>query len=143
MKPTFVVDANVAVAWTITLPYSPAANRLLRAAGSLIAPDLLVAEVANAFHVLSGNSSSNHERLQDGLELLPRWFSELVPSGRLRREAFELARQLDHPAYDCFYLALALLREVQFVTSNERFQRKAVSAGYGASLVLLDKWFSA
>jgi predicted nucleic acid-binding protein len=38
--------------------------------------------------------------------------------------ATRLAIDLDHPAYDCLYLALAIARDCPFVTADERFLRK-------------------
>jgi predicted nucleic acid-binding protein len=43
-----VVDASVAVKWFIHEPDRPAARRLLVPQSRLIAPDLIVAEVASA-----------------------------------------------------------------------------------------------
>lgn len=34
-------------------------------------------------------------------------FGSLVPTDGLRRRAVAIAIELDHPIYDCFYLALA------------------------------------
>jgi predicted nucleic acid-binding protein len=38
--------------------------------------------------------------------------------------ATRIAIDLDHPAYDCFYLALAVDNDCQFVTADERHLRK-------------------
>jgi predicted nucleic acid-binding protein len=140
LKATYVVDANVAVSWTVELPYTSLAKTLLGSSGSLIAPDFIVVEVANAFHVLNKSGVANRERLKDGLDLLPRWFSELCPASQLRSRAFELATELNHPAYDCFYLALALLRDVKLVTSDAHFLRKVVASGYQKSVSSLEEW---
>jgi hypothetical protein len=35
-----------------------------------------------------------------------------------------IAVELDHPACDCLYLALAVERDCRFVTADERFVRK-------------------
>jgi predicted nucleic acid-binding protein len=129
-----VVDANIALFWTIETPASPAAKAVLRSGRSLIAPDLVIAEVTNALFIQVKRGLLDKERVADGLNLLPRWFSELCPASVLRNRAFELANQLNHPAYDCFYLALALLRESTFVTSDRHFHRKAVAAGYQKSV---------
>ncbi len=134
MKPTYVVDASVAVGWSIALPYSGACNRLLQESGSLIAPDLVISEVTNAFYQQIKTGLANRDRLSDGLDLLPRWFAELVPSAMLRNRAFELALELNHPAYDCFYLALAVMRDVKFVSADSHFLRKAEAIGYKKSV---------
>jgi predicted nucleic acid-binding protein len=139
-KPTLVIDANIAVGWSLESPNSPNCIRILRETEAVTAPDLIIAEVANAFYQQLKNGAANKDRIVDGLELLPRWFAELVPSATLRGRAFDLALELQHPAYDCFYLALALLRDVRFVTSDAHFQRKAAAAGYGERVVLLEDW---
>ncbi|MGL4489253.1 MAG: type II toxin-antitoxin system VapC family toxin [Rhizobiaceae bacterium] len=138
--PTYVADASVAVGWTIVLPYSSACNRLLQESSSLIAPDLVIAEVTNAFFQQAKTGLADRDRLADGLNLLPRWFAELVPAATLRNQAFDLALQLEHPAYDCFYLALALEREIKFVTADNHFLRKATAKGYQKSVMSLDDW---
>jgi predicted nucleic acid-binding protein len=135
-----VVDANVALFWTIKTPLSGKAAALLRNDRRLIAPDLIIAEVTNALFTQVRNRLEAADRAKDGLDLLPRWFAELVPSVMLRSRAFDLALELKHPAYDCFYLALALMRDVLFVTSDAHFQRKAAAAGYGDTVVLLEDW---
>jgi predicted nucleic acid-binding protein len=49
---------------------------------------------------------------------------ELVPMRRLARRAVDLAVPLDHPAYECMYLALAKAMERPFVTADTRLLRK-------------------
>jgi predicted nucleic acid-binding protein len=139
-KPTLVVDANIAVGWSLESPNSPNCIRILRETEAVIAPDLIIPEVSNVFYQQLKNGAANKDRIVDGLELLPRWFAELVPSAMLRSRAFDLALELKHPVYDCFYLALALMRDVLFVTSDAHFQRKAAAAGYGDTVVLLADW---
>ena len=49
---------------------------------------------------------------------------ELLPTRSLWEAATRLAIELDHPAYDCLYLALAIASDCQFVTADQRFLRK-------------------
>lgn len=137
---TLVVDANVAVLWTLELPNSAVALRLLRKPGELIAPDVIVSEVTNTFYKYSKQFPDRLPRVMDGLEFLPRWFAELVPSAFLRSRAFELALELQHPAYDCFYLALALERDVRLVTADAHFLRKITLSSHAAAAVSLEDW---
>jgi predicted nucleic acid-binding protein len=44
-----------------------------------------------------------------------------VPMRQLAAAAARLAIELDHPAYDCFYLALALQEQCPVVTADQRF----------------------
>lgn len=42
--------------------------------------------------------------------------------------ALDLSLKLDHPAYDCFYLALAETRASDLVTADGAFLRKVAEA---------------
>ena len=52
------------------------------------------------------------------------WRHRRTDNFPLLGSATSLAVELDHPAYDCIYLALAVERGWQFATADERFQRK-------------------
>jgi len=60
---------------------------------------------------------------------------ELAPMRPLLRRATELSIALRHPAYDCFYLALAETRSCPVVTADERL-RSRVQAYRGPARVL-------
>jgi predicted nucleic acid-binding protein len=49
---------------------------------------------------------------------------EVLPTRSLLEPATRLAVELDHPAYDCLYLALAIEKDCPFVTADERFRDK-------------------
>jgi predicted nucleic acid-binding protein len=49
---------------------------------------------------------------------------ELRPMRFLFEAATRMSIKIDHPAYDCLYLALAVEAECSFVTADERFLRK-------------------
>jgi predicted nucleic acid-binding protein len=57
-------------------------------------------------------------RLLQGAEI------ELRPMRFLIAVATRMSIELDHPAYDCLYLALAVEKKCQFVTADQRFLRK-------------------
>jgi hypothetical protein len=57
-------------------------------------------------------------RLLQGAEI------ELRPMRFLIAVATRMSIEIDHPAYDCLYLALAVETECAFVTADERFLRK-------------------
>jgi predicted nucleic acid-binding protein len=48
---------------------------------------------------------------------------ELVATIDLLDRAFSLSLDLDHPIYDCLYLALALDTDARLVTADRRFTR--------------------
>nr|WP_274390059.1 type II toxin-antitoxin system VapC family toxin [Azospirillum doebereinerae] len=131
-----VVDASVAIKWIIDEEGSPAALALRR--HRLAAPDLWVAECANILwkKVRRGELSGDEAVL--AARLLARAEVELAPMRSYLEAATAIAVALDHPAYDCVYLAMAEAAEMPFVTADERLLRKTrnVLGGRFAGLVL-------
>jgi predicted nucleic acid-binding protein len=120
---TLVIDASIAVKWVVEEAGTPQAL-VLRQRAKLIAPELLVAECANIlWKKVQRQELSKGEALL-AARLLQAGEIELVPTRSLLAAATRIAIELDHPAYDCLYLALAVGRDCQFVTADERFLRK-------------------
>ena len=44
-----------------------------------------------------------------------------VPAADLIPQAFEFATRIQHPVYDCLYLALAVREDTHVVTADRRF----------------------
>ena len=120
---TCVVDASIAVKWVVDEADTPAALRL-RAEHRLIAPDLLVPECANILwkKVRRGEMEAHAALL--AARLLESADIELLASRPLLEAIARLAIELDHPAYDCLYLAMAVENACPFVTADESFVRK-------------------
>jgi predicted nucleic acid-binding protein len=127
-----VLDASVAVKWFIEEPGTAAALALLSQDEALIAPDLLVVEVANAAwrHLMRGDLQ--HAQLAHVPEAVPRMFAELWPTVWLASRAFEIAAELRHPVYDCFYLALAESEEATLVTADRRLVSRLAGSRWEA-----------
>ncbi len=68
---------------------------------------------------------------------LPALFDTLVPSAELVERACTLALGLDHPVYDCLYLALAEREGVALVTADRSLQEKAARGADALPVVLL------
>ncbi len=129
-----VVDASVAIKWVVDETGSAAAAALLDGR-TLHAPALLFVEAANAFWVMARRGAISRAGAADALDLLRR--APLVaPNEDLVPEALRLAQMLDHPVYDCVYLALALVREIPVVTADRRFVAAAARDPDVAMLVL-------
>jgi predicted nucleic acid-binding protein len=127
-----IIDASVAIKWLFVEDQSDLAGRLLTKA-DLIAPDLLFCEVANSVWKKWGKGEV--KSVPSGLSKLSDFFEEIVPSVDLSFRAAEISLEIDHPAYDCFYLALAEMRELVVATSDERLMNK-LRGGPHAHLVL-------
>ena len=134
-----IVDASVAVKWFYDEEGADTARDL--ASSDLIAPDLIYAEVANALW-----RKQRGGQLTEAIDPVSRIADVLVgtvPSESLAVAAFTMARELDHPVYDCFYLALAFRSGRPLVTADERFLRKCSGTIYAGRLRALAEWDAA
>ncbi|MFY9740279.1 MAG: type II toxin-antitoxin system VapC family toxin [Candidatus Cybelea sp.] len=111
-----IVDASALVASL----GNPKSERLLFGEG-LAAPDLLIPETLNAFWKLqrAGRSIPALSILLSTLDHV-----RIVPSRPHAARAAELADRLDHPVYDCLYLALAEAEGDVLLTADAAFERK-------------------
>jgi predicted nucleic acid-binding protein len=134
----WVVDASVAFGWFAEVAESERAVALLEAepAIELIAPDLVLVELLNAgWKAQRQRAISEAQFLAIG-ELAPTLFSELVPSAALLARAQGWCQMLDHPAYDCLYLALAEQRSAVLLTQDQRLLRKVQQVPQVAGLAM-------
>jgi predicted nucleic acid-binding protein len=93
----------------------------------LLAPDLILAEAGNAFWKAVRAGLILRKDAVAALERLPKTFDRLVPLSLLYEDAARLSFELDHPVYDCFYLALAEREGVPLVTADKRLATAAKS----------------
>ena len=131
----FVIDASVAIKWVIGESGTPAALALRR--HRLFAPDLLIAECANALWKKVRRSELTAAEAQFAARLLARADVELAPMRSLLEPAAALAIAIDHPAYDCIYLALAESLSCNFVTADQRLQTRTLPVSYKSKVMAL------
>ena len=119
---TFVVDASIAVKWVIEEDGTENALAL-RGRGKLIAPELLTAECANIFWKKVQRNELTEDQALFAARLLQAADIELLPTRALMEPATRIAIELNHPAYDCVYIALAIKHDCRFVTADGRLLR--------------------
>ena len=118
----YVIDASVAVKWFVTEALSDQAVRLLDTDLTRIAPELLFPEVANALWALCRRGQIGQDDFAEAIDVLKAAPVAIPYSMRqLAGAASRLAIDLDHPVYDCFYLALAVQEQYPVVTADTRF----------------------
>jgi predicted nucleic acid-binding protein len=116
-----VVDTNVVIKWYVPEEGEQDAAAILNSGMTLIAPDLLVAELGNILW----------KKVRSGL--LPRGEAEtafaaflgdipveLRPSVLLATTALDIANDYGPTVYDSLYLALAVVEDCQLVTADAR-----------------------
>jgi predicted nucleic acid-binding protein len=132
---TWVVDASVAVKWVIPEVLSEQADQIRDSDDDVLAPDLLLVEVANALWRKTVAREITPREADTALGLVRRSGVDLHPTEPLLPRAMDLARRLKHPVYDCVYLALAGRERARFVTADQRLLRRAGSLRAGTTLV--------
>lgn len=120
---TLVIDASIAIKWVVEEDGTELALAL-RQRAKLVAPDLLVPECANILWKKVQRKELTKDEAILAARLLQSAEIELVPTRVLMEGATRLAIELDHPAYDCLYLALAIENDCRFVTADERLVNK-------------------
>ncbi len=134
-----VVDASVAVKWLVEEENSETADCLLDGSHGLFAPRLMASEVGNA--LWRKTRMGEIERSRAGVlaaaisEMAVRWTGDecICP------DAVRLSLVLDHPVYDCVYLARAHRIGATLVTADIRFVNVLAETEHGDSVVALDR----
>lgn len=129
-----VVDASVACKWFVAEAGSQEAEALLLGTHVFLAPDLIVPEICNLAATKLRRGEIGAEQAAGMAERIGDFFDVIVPSVELARRAFAMARDLSHPAHDCFYLALAEARDARLVTADMRFVDRLADTPWKSSV---------
>ncbi|HET6468906.1 MAG TPA: type II toxin-antitoxin system VapC family toxin [Geminicoccaceae bacterium] len=134
-----VADASVLLKWFVQEEGADVAAMLLDE-HELSAPVLVLAEVLNA--------AWKKQRLGQIDDVTARGICRRVAPPLVRLAALEdlaprawrLARELDHPVYDCFYLALAEQDDATMVTADRRLLARLAGTGWADRVKSLREW---
>jgi len=124
---TLIVDASVVIKWVVREADTDAAMKLLDHAP--LAPDLLRAELANALVTKVRKKEIGPEQALAAQSANEAALT-FLPSMAFAPRALEIALELGHAAYDCFYLALAETLNGTLVTADIRFLRRCSGTKY-------------
>ncbi|MCS5700367.1 type II toxin-antitoxin system VapC family toxin [Cyanobium sp. FGCU-52] len=135
---TWVVDASVAFGWFAAVPGSDQAILLLDGgpATVLVAPDLVLVELLNAAWKSLRLEAITAEQFQVLAHRAAEPFSRLTPSSALLARAAHWCLELDHPAVDCLYVALAEQERATLITADQRLLRKLAQPRPGQPAVM-------
>lgn len=128
-----IVDASVAFKWFVPETDSDRALALFDTTEALYAPDLVLTEVSNAMWARFRKVEGDHgPAVKAAAGALPRMLTLLVPVAELLPRAIDLAFDLQHPIYDCIYLALAEREKAALITADRRLIATVSGGGYSA-----------
>lgn len=138
MPADWVIDASVLGAAFFAEDASALALAFLIRGDALIAPDLIVTEMASiaSKKVWRGLTTEavGARSVSDTLEIVPDRFGADVVTHR----AFELSAQHRFSVYDATYLALAEAQGIKVVTLDTKLVRRAQETGLGHLVHALD-----
>lgn len=123
-----VIDASVACGWFFEESLSAEARRVAESDAVFFAPDMILAECASVAWKKIRREEIQEQQAIAFLKALPQWFGSLVSSVQLYERAFGMAHVLDHPVYDCLYLALAEDQKTRLVTADIAFANQVRSS---------------
>lgn len=129
-----IVDASVAAKWVFVEDDSDLAWPLFTR-DDLSVPDLLFAEMANIIWRRGRGQNPSDSRAL--LNRFDRVFCRVTDAEQLVQAALSLAIALNYPAYDCFYLALAIAEDDVLITADRRFHAACAGSPHAARVRLL------
>lgn len=126
-----VIDVSVALKWCLPEDGHEAALALLEADDGepLLAPDWLLVEAANALWKQWRRGLIEPEPIDAILGMLAEALT-LVDARGLVPRAAAIARAIDHPVYDCLYLAAAEAHGATLVSDDRALVAKGSGAGF-------------
>lgn len=120
-----IVDASVAMKWFVAEDGHIEARRLQAVFTRLAAPDFLLIEVANIAWKKARRGElplATASAIVTDLRASP---LRLIEAGTLIEAALALSLEIDHPVYDCLYLAAAVQLDGVCLTADQRLIAKA------------------
>lgn len=120
-----VLDASAVVRIIEGSPQAAAMGEALAAADLVLAPELMLTEVANALWRLQRAGQLEGAGLQQRFERAVALVDHIEPDRTLQAEALVLATNLDHPVYDCLYLVLARQEVAVLLSADQSLMKLA------------------
>ena len=115
-----VVDASVAVKWFVRENMHEQALALINSETRLIAPDFIVCEITNTLWKKCIRREITTSQAEAIAQAVTPQFSRLYPAAELNERALEIGLTLNHPIYDCLYIACAERSGGVLVTDDRR-----------------------
>lgn len=134
---TVVVDASVAAKWLFEEADTKDALAVLNSSESFVAPELILAEISNVAWKRCRRGVSPADQASEAANEVQDFFELIAPLRDLAPDACAMAISLDHPVYECFYLALAEREDLQLITADRRFHERVQASPWQERVRLL------
>lgn len=130
----YVVDASVAIKWFVQESLHERALDLFDHTTRLLAPDFIAAEVTNAAWKKCIRGEITRQQAQTIAAGIGQFFFKLHPATELNEAALQIGLTLNHPIYDCLYIACAEANEGILVTDDQRLVKAVGGTGFASSV---------
>ena len=124
-----VIDASAAVRVALDPDQNLELAKLASEAELVLAPELLAAEVANAYWKYLRAGTLSRAACESGIRASLELVDEFASFDELALESFDLAALAKQPVYDMFYLVLARRRSAWLITADETMVEHARRLG--------------
>lgn len=120
-----VVDASIAVKWFAQEPDSDLADGLIAEDRTLVAPDIMPVEAANAWWKKVRRGEMDKADLEQAMVGLLAMGLEWIPAPSLVERAATMAIDTGRTVYDCVYLVACAERGASLATADEGMRKTA------------------
>lgn len=122
---SLVIDASIAVKWLLPEVNSQEALELLETGETLLAPELIYAEVANAIWKRVKLRELSPKEAGTLVKLLQNISFDVISTVNLLAPTLQIAASINHNSvYDCLYLIIAEMNDSTLITADEEFYKK-------------------
>ncbi|MGK9170785.1 type II toxin-antitoxin system VapC family toxin [Inquilinus limosus] len=135
---TIIADASLVAKLLFDEPGTAEAEAVVQRGDPLIAPELIIAELASLAWKKRRRQELSAEDSVAAVALAARMLERLEPVVSLRQRAMEIANELDHSPYDCFYLALAEREQGRLATFDRGLSDRVSASRYASLLLVAD-----
>jgi len=133
-----VVDTSVAIKWYVAEEGRDQARAILTGRDETTAPEFIAVELANVFWKKVRRGEMSADMVEEALGGFDQYFGRLISQRDILPRATDLALELDHPIYDCLYLACAELVHGGLVTADRRLIEKVADTPWRSRVFALD-----
>ena len=134
-----VVDASVAIKWAFEENLSADAVQILTLNCDLFAPDFIIVEICNTIWKKVRRNEIPYHQSEPLLFHIRNSLTALFNTQILYPGFLHLSNALDHPVYDCVYLALAEAQGSRVVTADRRFYEKVKGSAFSDLVVWIEE----
>lgn len=129
---SFVADASVAIKWFVKEELHEPALDLLDRRDLLHAPGFIVIEVANIAWKKCIKGEIPRDQADFIATAIQGCFRYFQPSEALIERALDIALTLNHPVYDCLYIACAEQTDSVLITADTRLCDAVANTAFGS-----------